>query len=106
MKYQQKSKVSSYALPIVKACAHDALGYCSTLRISSDTQIDISTLQNCLSTMVPGGSLTITISGSVVCQPNGTVRDGVIRGSLQGVTEYDARCSFEENGILCTVVAI
>lgn len=103
MKYQQKSKVSSYALPVVKACAYDAAGVCQELQLSSNTSIDISTLKNCQNTIVPYGSLTVNLSGSVICQPDGYVNDGTVRGTLNGITDYTAICILNNKGIECTV---
>lgn len=105
MKYQQKSKVSSYALPIVKACAYDASGYCAEKTLAEQNSvIDVSSLKNCQTAFVPYGSLTITISGSLTCSSTGHITDGIVTGTLNGINEYQAKCSFEKNGILCTVV--
>lgn len=104
MKYQQKSKISSYVIPIVKACAYDADGYCAEKRIADqDVTIDVASLKNCQSTFTPGGSLIVTMQGSVTCSSTGHVSEGVVTGTLQGVSEYHAKCSFENSGILCTV---
>lgn len=103
-KNQLKSKVSSYALPLVKACAHDAAAECTSLRLQNDTPLNISTLKNCVSTVVSHGSLTISITGSIICSTAGYVRDGAVFGTLGGITDYQARCEFINNGILCSVI--
>lgn len=103
MKYQNKSKVTSYALPIVKACAYDAAGECQERNINSTTTIDISTLKNCQNTIVPQGSLQINISGTITCDTNGYVSNGTITGNLNGITDYTAKCFFNNKGVICTV---
>lgn len=92
MKYQNKSKVTSYALPIVKACAYDAAGECQERNINSTTTIDVSTLKNCQNTIVPNSSLQINISGTITCDTNGYVSNGTITGNLNGITDYTAKC--------------
>lgn len=107
MKYQQKSKVSSYALPIVQACANEAAGHCAEKTISSQSAvIDVSSLKNCQTTVVPYGSLTVTVSGSLTCSSIGHITDGTVTGMLDGINEYQVKCSFENNGILCAIVSI
>lgn len=103
MKYQQKSKVTSYALPIVKACAFDAAGLCQELQLSSSSTIDLSSLKNCQNTVIPNGSLAISLSGSVECTTDGVVADGTVKGSLDKVREYSAFCILNHKGIECTV---
>lgn len=103
MKYQQKSKVTSYALPVVKACAFDAAGLCQELQLSSNSTIDLSSLKNCQNTVIPGGNLAISISGSVECTTDGVIADGTVKGSLDQVREYSAFCILNHKGIECTV---
>jgi prepilin-type N-terminal cleavage/methylation domain-containing protein len=103
MKYQNKAKVTSYALPMVKACAYDAAGLCQEINISSSTTLSLNGLKNCESTIVPGGSLTINISGSVTCDSSGYVSDGTISGKLDSIEEYKASCYLNAKGIECSV---
>lgn len=103
MRYQNKSKVTSYALPIVKACAYDAAGECQERNINSTTTIDISTLKNCQNTIVPQGSLQINISGSINCDPDGFVYNGTIAGRLNGITDYTVKCFLDRKGVICLV---
>ena len=103
IKYQNKAKVTSYALPVVKACAYDAAGACQELNLNATTPIDISTLKNCQNTTVPNGNLQINISGSVNCDSNGYVSNGTITGKLNSITDYTAKCYLNNKGVLCTV---
>jgi Tfp pilus assembly major pilin PilA len=105
MKYQNKAKVTSYALPMVKACAYDAAGLCQEINILSSTTLSLNGLKNknCESTIVPGGSLTINISGSVTCDSSGYVSDGTISGKLDSIEEYKASCYLNAKGIECSV---
>lgn len=103
MNYQRKAKVSSYALPIVKACAYEAAGHCQEIDISANTHINVSTLINCQNTLVPVGSLTVNIAGSVVCQPDGYVNSGTVSGVLSGISDYSAICILKNKGVECIV---
>ncbi|MEN2985963.1 MAG: prepilin-type N-terminal cleavage/methylation domain-containing protein, partial [Thermodesulfovibrionaceae bacterium] len=72
MKYQRKSKVSSYAEPIARACLMDLASYCVE---NPGVGISISTTfgKNCESPIVtPGG--TVTIGGiDPTCDSTGSI---------------------------------
>ncbi|MEZ0323487.1 MAG: hypothetical protein ABWJ98_04160 [Hydrogenothermaceae bacterium] len=88
---------------VVRACAYDAAGVCQELRLSSNTPINISTLKNCQNTIVPHGNLTINLNGSIICQSDGYVSDGTIKGILNGITDYTAVCILNNKDIECSV---
>jgi type IV pilus assembly protein PilA len=103
MKYQNKAKVTSYVLPMVKMCAYDAVRLCHEINISSSTTLLLNGLKNCESTIAPGGSSTININGSVTCDNGGNISDGTIIGRLDGVEEYKVLCYLNIKGIQCSV---
>ncbi len=105
IKYQNKSKVSSFALPITNACAKDIIAYCIDLNPSTPTSIDVSNidLKNCRTSNVLEYNLSINITGNVVCAEGGNISDGTIIGKINTVSDYKAKCNLNNNAIICTV---
>ncbi len=107
IKYQQKSKVTSFALPVSNACAKDIIAYCIANVSDSAVTLDITSLnlKNCADTTVPDYNLTITISGTFTCETDGTVSGGTVDASLGGITAYKARCILGYKGVKCEVIS-
>ena len=109
LKYQRKAKVSSYALPVVRGCAVDVATYCSEnpgADLSSSSILGNSSFPNCPNSAIstPGGDVTIGIITGLTCNPTGAVTAGGVNGTLSGVTDYQAKCTFDANGNMkCTV---
>ncbi|MCX8041514.1 MAG: hypothetical protein N3A56_03370 [Thermodesulfobacteriaceae bacterium] len=107
LKYQRKSKVSSYALPAVRACAMDVVSWCVENPGSSVTYNATNT-PNCNGSSVTintaGGPVTITTQ-SVSCTANGSISGSptIATGNLSGVDDYQARCLFANESLRCTV---
>ena len=106
LKYQRKAKVSSYAEPIARGCLMDLVSYCNenppgTYNISS------TTAPNCATTSVttPGGTVTLTTPNNFTCDSatNALQASTSVTADLSGVSDYEAYCVFENNGIRCTV---
>ncbi len=106
IRYQQKSKVSSFALPLSNACAKDIVAYCINNAPQSSTTLNISALnlQNCQPTTVPDHNVTITVSGTFTCEPSGAVSGGTVDATLDGISIYKARCILDNNGVECEVI--
>jgi len=107
MRYQQKSKISSYALPIVKACANDALTFCMSERASdvANLTMNVTTLPNCRNaTQTAQGQLNMTITGTFTCEESGHVSNGIVNGELEGVDLYLARCTLSNQSLHCTIL--
>jgi type IV pilus assembly protein PilA len=103
MKYQRKSKVSSYALPVARGCAMDVVAYCVE---NPNTTGNSSSLANCNSTTVstPGGTVTLTPPSNFDCANDGSVSGSVpITATLSGVTDYRAECEVSANASKCTI---
>jgi type IV pilus assembly protein PilA len=108
LKYQRKSKVSSYALPVVRGCAMDVATYCVEnpgANISSIT--NNASFPNCNSTIpTPGGNVTLAASG-LTCNDQGAVIAGGVNGTLDTATDYQAKCTFDAQGNMkCTVEGV
>ena len=106
LKYQRKAKVSSYAEPIARGCLMDLVSYCNenppgTYNISS------TTAPNCVNTSVttPGGTVTLAPPSNFTCDAatNALQQPTSVTADLSGVSDYEAYCVFENNGIRCTV---
>jgi type IV pilus assembly protein PilA len=109
LKYQRKAKVSSYALPIVRGCAMDIASYCVENPGPLPPILGNSKFPNCPSGSIstPGGSVNLTIETSFNCNSDGVVTDGQLAGSLNTVSDYRARCTFDANGNMkCTVEGV
>ena len=104
LKYQRKSKVSSYALPVARGCAMDVVAYC--VENPNTTGNSFSSLANCNSTTVstPGGDVTLTPPSNFACANDGSVSGSVtISATLSGVTDYKAECEVSANASKCTI---
>jgi len=109
LKYQRKAKVSSYALPVVRGCAMDVATYCVENPGATDiSPIGNASFSNCNSTIsTPGGTVTLGTTGTFTCNETGAVTAGGVNGTLSGVSDYRAKCTFDANGNLkCTVEGV
>jgi type IV pilus assembly protein PilA len=117
LSYQRKSKVSSYAEPIARGCIMDLAAHCMENATGSDFTIanpvgPSSPGANCRNTTVTtaGGNVDLTYSGTATCRADGTLafgdrdRDGII-ATLQGVSDFRARCYADLSSIRCTIEA-
>lgn len=107
LKYQKKSKVSSFALPIASACAKDLITYCIDLNLENQQVIDLSNanvnLKNCNITNAVGNNLTVTISGSVVCEISGMISNGTVSVKIEGINDYVAKCYLSSSSLRCLI---
>ena len=106
LKYQRKAKVSSYALPVVRGCAMDVVSFCVEHPDTSISTINNDSFPNCKTSPVstPGGDVSLNSTGTISCAPDGSVTgSGSIIGNLTGVSDYQAKCSFEGGNLKCTV---
>jgi type IV pilus assembly protein PilA len=112
LKYQRKSKVSSYAEPVARACLMDIVAYCqdtddpNTLTVNSANYSTAA--PNCANTSVatPGGTVTLNAPTSFTCNTDGTIAAGQgdrVTATLSGVTDYYAECVYQNQGIKCKV---
>lgn len=106
-RYQQKAKVSSYALPIARACALDAITHCMSGRLADEETVtmNVTAFPNCRNSTTALGNLTIDITGSITCEPTGHVSNCTVYGKLQNVTLYQARCSLRDQSLHCEVIS-
>ena len=107
LKYQRKAKVSSYALPVVRGCAMDVISFCveNPGNGSDINPVGNSRFPNCANSTVstPGGNVGLNSTGTIRCASDGSVTGGSIIGNLTGVSDYQAKCSFEGGSLKCTV---
>jgi len=106
-RYQQKSKIASFALPFVRACAGDALTFCMSNRVSevSNVTMNVTSLPNCKNaTATSSGSLNMTITGTFTCEASGHISNGTVTGELEGVSLYKAQCTLNQKSIHCQVL--
>jgi type IV pilus assembly protein PilA len=111
LKYQRKSKVSSYAEPIARGCLMDLVAYCMENPGSGNYSIGSgSSGANCKSTSVStaGGNVNLSTSGTATCGNDGTLSFGTsssngVKAELDGVSDFKARCYADQGSIRCTV---
>lgn len=100
--YQRRAKVSSYAEPIARGCLMDIAAWCME---NPGAAVNTTTLVNCASTNVTtaGGTVTLTPTGGTCKadgQPGATAE---ATATLSGVTDYRARCFYQDQSVRCTV---
>ncbi len=103
MKYQRKSKVSSYAEPVARACLMDIVAYCIE---NPNSTPSTSSLANCSSSTVstPGGNVSLTVAAAGTCGNDGSLStNATVSATLAGVSDYKAVCVGTSDGIKCTV---
>ena len=102
IKYREKTKVNSYALPVARACAIDIIAYC--IQTKNGT-IDTSNLTNCRDKDTPAGKVvfnsTLTGQCSNSTPPNGTLAST----KLEGIDSYKAVCDYSSNALQCSIVS-
>jgi len=100
--YQRRAKVSSYAEPIARGCLMDIVAFCIE---NPGANINIANLNNCRNSTVntAGGTVTLAPYGGTCTadgQPDATAQ---AIATLSGVTDYRARCFYQDQSVRCTV---
>ncbi len=102
LKYQEKAKVTAYALPLAKACAMDIVAYCIETK---NATINASSFLNCQRKNTPEGQVifnsTLTGQCSNSTPPNGTLAST----KLEGIDSYKAVCDYSSNALQCSIVS-
>jgi len=102
--YQRRAKVSSYAEPIARGCLMDIVAFCIE---NPDANINTANLNNCKNPTVntAGGEVTLDASdfNNQQCQVDGQSPNGNVIATLSGVTDYRARCFYQDQSVRCTV---
>ena len=103
MKYQEKAKVSSYALPIARGCAMDIISYCIENPGGNLTNVN---LPNCNSSVTTpeGISISLTYTNSITCENDGSVPNNtsLVNATING-TSYKAECIYVNKSLKCAV---
>lgn len=102
MSYQEKAKVTNFALSIVNACAKDAQADCVSRFVETPTIVDLSSLANCSNIVTAMGNVTVILQGTYICNPNG-MASGSVQGVLANIDRFTAVCDFSQNSIKCYV---
>ncbi len=100
--YQEKAKVTNFAMTIVNACAKDAQADCVSRFVSTPTVVDLSSLANCSNVVTAMGNVTVILQGTYTCNPDG-MASGSIQGVLVNIDRFTAVCDFSEKSIKCYV---
>jgi len=100
--YQEKTKVTNFALSIVSACAKDAIGDCISRMVSSPTNYSLNELPNCSNVQTAMGYVTVLLDGQYTCLPQG-IATGSVKGVISNLSRYTAVCDFQENSLKCYV---
>ncbi|MGC8872194.1 MAG: pilus assembly FimT family protein [Caldimicrobium sp.] len=108
LKYQKKAKVSSYALPVARACAMDIVSWCvENPGGSVESAINNGSLPNCNDTIdTAGGKVTLDVEYTGTCESDGSVKnhtDKLTNATLDGFTDYEAICKYGNQTVKCTV---
>jgi len=105
LSYQRKARVSSYAEPIARGCMMDIAAWCME---NAGQTVNTANLSNCANTTITvagGQTVTLTVTpGTVDCQPDGQVPAGTEAiATINGITDYRARCFAANQSVRCTV---
>jgi type IV pilus assembly protein PilA len=105
LKYQRKSKVSSYALPVARACAMDMVTAC--VENPSNYNVTQTSTPNCYSNgsqtfNTAGGDVTLDITTGT-CSNDGKLSGASVTGNLTAASDYIAKCTIDNQNIKCVV---
>ena len=110
LKYQRKAKVSSYALPAVRACAMDMVAFCVENPGNNSVQPSPTTTPNCNDTSnvtisTAGGEVTLDPVDNFACDNEGKISTtgSLVKGTITNVEDYQATCEFVDASLKCTV---
>ncbi len=112
LSYQRKARVSSYAEPIARGCLIDLAAYCmenpgaTTGLTVGNTSVGANCRISPISTA--GGNVTLNASGTASCGGDGVLTfgnasSGGIIATLNGVSDFRARCYADQSSIRCTI---
>jgi type IV pilus assembly protein PilA len=108
LKYRKKAQITTYVLPIVRACMLDAASHClETGEVDSDP-VGKPEYPNCADNQgTKVGTVDLTTNETLHCSSNGTLTSGKIEGEITDIGTYKAVCETDANGtITCSVVGI
>ncbi len=104
---KQKALVTSYVLPIARACMMDIAGHCSVNNPTTNetyTPIDDPRFNNCKSqTNVSVGAVKLVAVENPVCNSSGELIAGKIEGYLNDNQAIKVRCEVIEKPFRCRV---
>ncbi len=101
MRYQNKAKVTSYALSIARACALDIMAYC--IQHPGET-INENFLPNCKANQTtPEGALEVSVTYyNGTCEADGTVNSTfLVQAVLSDIKEYKVICEQANRSLRC-----
>ncbi len=112
LSYQRKARVSSYAEPIARGCLMDLAAFCmenpgaTTGLTVGNTSVGANCRISPISTA--GGNVTLNASGIPTCGGDGVLTfgnasSGGIIATLNGVSDFRARCYADQSSIRCTI---
>lgn len=108
-KYSSKSKVVSYALPILRACMSDIASHCSINSPMSGTEtyapIGDSRFPNCReNTTTAGGTVVMETINSPQCNQEGVLTAGAVKAYISDSgSSYVAKCEVTIKPFRCYV---
>lgn len=108
LKYREKAFMSSYGIPLVRACAGEMAAYCMEKKAEEASTITLnsSSFPNCrngTATETPAGSLNMTITGTLICEASGHISGGAVVGSIDG-NRFRVICSFQNQSLKCDIL--
>jgi|GEM_PF-719845 len=110
IKYTQKANVTSYVLPLVRACMSDIASYCSVDSPQTGTEeytnpVGDSRFPNCRDNILtPAGIVRMEFLESPKCSNNGILLQGRLVGYFSGSSGgYRANCQVDVRPFRCYI---
>jgi len=110
IKYTQKAKVTSYVLPLVRACMADVASYCSAESPHTGTEeytnpVGDSRFPNCRDNIAtPAGIVRMEFLETPKCSSSGTLLQGRLVGYFSTSNDgYRARCQVDLRPFRCYI---
>ncbi len=100
--YQQKANVTSYALPLARACAMDIITHC--IQTKNGT-IDTSNLTNCRDKDTPAGKVVFNSTVSGQCSNSAPPEGTLASAKLDTINSYKVVCNYSSNSLACSIVS-
>lgn len=98
--YMAKARISSYALPLARACFAEIVSYCTSEGI--DGAVNLSSFSNCSNSQTAGGMVVLTFQSQPRCS-GGTLSEGELHATIQGINTYKVICSVDAAPFKCWI---
>ncbi len=94
-RYQRKSKVSSYAMPIPRACVTASIEWCARPGNGGVAPTSVLIGDECDTPQNTTAGAVTLVPTWAACNANGASGASIVLGTLNGVTDFRSNCAID-----------